>query len=185
MSTKETLPVLDPKTISIAASVKEAVAAGVTLKKNANGGQDAYLKGDEKLFKSLLPETTTTASGKELTRDETYDVLLQSQDHRTFVVAGVAEALSETARELRGKHDDLDTVFIEANMGGRDKYKAHWTHKVEENAEIPKKGEVAAKRTVYGSITGKFQVHGTKPGAGELNKVFDRSKQLSQDLFGK
>jgi hypothetical protein len=184
MSTKDQAT-LDPRTVSLAASLKEMAVPTATFKKNGDGGQDAYLKIGEKEFKSLLPETTTLSSGTVLTRDETYDALLQNLEHRTFVTAGSADALGTVSNDLRKKHDDLHTVNMEVNMGGRDKLKLHWNYKTEENAEIPKKGEVAAKRTVYGAIGGKFQAHGTKVGSGELAKVVDRQKALAESLFGK
>lgn len=126
--------------------------------------QDAYER--------LLPADISIATVKAL------------KTHEQHLYAAAFEAVGNLSREYAGKHNGLDRTQAELPLVGKDRFDITWNRSVERNAGLPKDGQPAEKKTVYGTMTGALRVSAADASRGELNKVATRQKAAALAMFG-
>lgn len=135
-------------------------------------GTTAIITSAEGAYEKLLPSEVPLEAAKAL------------QKFVPHFIAGGNEAVGNLARQIANDNPNVTQVTARIPMLGKDRLDVTWNRSEERNAGIPKSGEVAEKKTVYGTMTAKLTVTGTDAGSGELNKVFKRQKAAALEMFG-
>lgn len=146
------------------------------------------------LSAAALASITVDSKTGHITIDTSYEKLLPIdlpmamvkavKSHEKHLIAALADAVATASLQAAKKHPNLTVTDAEFDMSSGDRFDVTWTKSVERNAGIPKAGEVAAKKTVYGTITGKLTIAGADTSIGELNKVAKRQKAAAMEMFG-
>lgn len=157
------LPKLHETTVALA----EKLGDMMTIDTNTgqiNVVQDAYER--------LLPPDIPLAMVKAL------------KTHEQHLFAAAFEAVGNMSREYAHKHNGLDRTQAELPLTGHDRFDITWHRTVERNAGLPKDGQPAEKKTVYGAMTGALRISSADASRGELNKVAIRQKAAALEMFG-
>jgi hypothetical protein len=118
-----------------------------------------------------------------LPADLPLETVLKVRAHDKAFIAAAADAFGNVSRAAAVDNGSLNDTSGRFPMVGGSYFDVTWQRSVERNAGIPKQGEVATKKTVYGAMSGKAVMGGSDSGAGELNKVFQRQKGAAAALF--
>lgn len=170
MSTEKIAEIkLTPATDDLSSKIYEGITVTVT-------GKDGDVAGLENIYEATLPSDPVP--------DNWLEAAKRLGVHNETFIAAAVNAIGDAARAKASENSELRSVDATFPMIGRNKLDVSWNHSEERNAGIPKKGEVAEKKTVYGTMTAKLTVAGTDSGSGELGKVFRRQKQAAHELFG-
>lgn len=106
------------------------------------------------------------------------------KQHDSHVYAAAFEVVGNLARQTAHKHQALTGADATLPLVGKDRFDISWNRSREVNAGIPKDGQPAEKKTVYGTMTGKLVVTSADASVGELNKVAKRQKAAAMEMFG-
>lgn len=168
--TTKDLPALHATTDAISAALEPQFAA---LLKDSKDDANVLSRA---AYEALLPVHTTTG----VTAEQAADVIKFNQ----HFFAGAHDAFAKASAAHAVTNQKVETTAVEVQMLEKDRLDMGWTKAVERNAGLPKDGQPAEKKTVYGTMTSKLIVTGSDTGVGELNKVMKRSKAAAQALFG-
>lgn len=135
-------------------------------------------------FEDTLPEETVLDSKKSLTRAELLNAANVLQNHKIHLYAATADATSTLSLEAVKKHKHLETANLTVGLEGKDNVQVGWTRSEQRNAGVPKAGEKAEKKTVYGAMDFELNVTGTDPKVGVLHKVKLRALNAAKAQLG-
>lgn len=112
----------------------------------------------------------------------TKETLTGVQAFNTTFFAASTLAAGEEANKVMAKNKDLNEVVVNFPMTGKDSWQVKYTRSKEVSAGIAKEGEVAGKKTVFGSVLGTYNVHGVGK-VGEMSKVKQILSAAGAELF--